>query len=186
MSIKDVIKRGRELIATHGWMVQGVGAGEDDPSFTYSIGASFASRVFPGRVDHPEIVIVGFDMGLCSGLINQVLSAVRDGEARFDVPMVSPDVLEGYDVAFRPVLSSSAEQHLFQVRNYSPDEGVDCVQLFLPDKNNLFPWDKGCSKVLAELQAGLLEWTPDLPYRPAADIRRGTPPGTPRDRTKPR
>ncbi|MPR07811.1 DUF4262 domain-containing protein [Microvirga tunisiensis] len=50
----DYIKKGKQIIQRHGWMVQAILPDKKQPSYSYTVGLSQAPTW------HPEIFIVGF------------------------------------------------------------------------------------------------------------------------------
>jgi hypothetical protein len=153
----DYIKRARELIAQHGWMVQAVLPDENQPSFSYTVGLSQAPFY------HPEIFLVGFHPDQARPLLNVAGSHVKSG-LRFDRTTFSDQIIEGNPTCFRPIKSRSA------IRNSNAGRAIlgrafDGVQLILPDAEGRFPWEDGCDPSYATMQMSLLHLAADPPAR---------------------
>jgi hypothetical protein len=153
----DYIKRGREIISQHGWMVQAVLPDEVQPSFSYTVGLSQAP------FHHPEIFLVGFHPEQARPLLNVAGEHVKKGR-RFDRETLSDQVIEGLPAAFRPIKSRSTVRHSSAGRAIL-GRAFDAVQLILPDAAGLFPWDEGCDPQYAAVQTSLLKLAGDPPTR---------------------
>jgi Domain of unknown function (DUF4262) len=127
------------------------------PTFSYSVGLSKGWR-------HPEIFLVGFHPDVARSLVNVAGGHVKAG-LRFDRPVLSDQIIEGYPAAFRPITRKSCVRHSNAGRVIL-GRAFDGVQLFLPDAAGLFPWEAGCDPVYASGQMSLLELEGDPPVRP--------------------
>jgi hypothetical protein len=157
-ALNDILRRGRKMIAEHGWMVQGVGGdpSKDVPSYSYSVGLS-------KNHGHPEIFMVGFPFDLTRSLTNVAGSHIKDG-MRFDKACYSDVIVDGFPVAFLPLDRRSVIRHTAAGRSMLNDV-FEGVQMFLPDPNGLFPWDSGCDPTYATIQTSLLETVGGPPER---------------------
>jgi hypothetical protein len=150
------IKHGRGIIRRYGWMVQAVLPDETQASYSYTVGLSQSHS-------HPEIFMVGFDPEMSRSLLNVAGTHVSK-ELRFDTPMLSDVVIEGFPAAFRPLRLSSVIDHSNAGRAIL-GHSFPGTQLFLPDAHGLFPWEAGCDPPYAAIQTSLLETEGDPPSR---------------------
>ncbi len=122
----------RDLIAEHGWMVQGVFPTETSPGapFAYTIGLTAAGL--------PELVIAGLPAETAGAILNTAARHHLTDEIK---PGAVLDDLAS--VPFRVVAAPSAE--IQQARNIYPAAGVRAVQLVWPDDAGAFPGDGGWS-----------------------------------------
>ncbi len=153
----DYIRRAREIIAQHGWMVQAVLPGDTQPPYSYTVGLSQAP------FHHPEIFLVGLHPEQARPLLNVAGNHVKGG-MRFDRATLSDQIIEGYPAAFRPIKSRSTVRHSNAGRAIL-GRAFDGVQLILPDAEGLFPWESGCDFQYASVQRSLLDLYGDPPAR---------------------
>jgi hypothetical protein len=164
----------REKLETMDWLVQGVGAGIGSPTFAYSVGLS-------SKFGHPEIAIVGFDPELSRKIINEAGELVRDHGVDFRSPMLSAGIVQKYDVAFRPVMAASSREKCGAGKAILNRSDYPLVQLFFPDPDGFFPWQRKCDKRFAKIQTGFFKHDGELPNRhglksvdaPAAKVETG-------------
>jgi len=150
------IRKGRELIKQHGWMVQHVFGDEKEPAFSYTVGLSQNHA-------HPEVYMVGINPETCQSILNGVGRHVRDG-LRFDAPGYSDVIVDGYLAAFRPVSKKSVLKYSNAGRAML-NASFEAMQLFLPDVEGRFPWDEGCDPRYASIQTSLLVLEGEPPPR---------------------
>ncbi|WP_327210233.1 DUF4262 domain-containing protein [Rhizobium leguminosarum] len=148
----------REKLETMDWLVQGVGADAATPTFSYSVGLS-------RKYGHPEIAIVGFDPELCRQIINEAGNLVRDHGADFRTPLLSAGIVQQYDVAFRPVASASSREKCRAGKAILDIADYPLVQLFFPDPQGFFPWQRRCDRRYAKIQTGFFKLEGELPNR---------------------
>lgn len=120
-------------IETHGWHVIKVTADPPRPPFAYSIGLT-------QRFGHPEVLVAGLDLDVLHQLVNTVGEAVREGRT-FAAGQTYGEVLEGYDVAFRPVLRHHYAAYVGRALDHYGDAPFEVLQLFWPDAEGAFPWE---------------------------------------------
>ncbi len=121
----EAIARGVELIiATNGWMVQGV-EGSDGPNahkgFSYTIGATASYGL-------PELVVMDIDYRDGHTMLNWAVEFLRDGGSVNDLPT--------YGLEWATVHDDLLDSGLFgtYTRHYGkPPEPGWVVQLFAPD-----------------------------------------------------
>lgn len=117
-----------ELIAEHGWMVQGVFPREYDVEapFAYTVGLTVAGL--------PELVISGLPADTAYQLLD---AAARESLAHELAP---GRILDGIaTVPFRVVEAPGAQVNM--ARHLYPDRRVRSLQLVWPDKDGNYPGD---------------------------------------------
>jgi hypothetical protein len=123
-------------------MLQG---GPNDPNRAYSIGLVNAG--------HPEIVIVGLpDLEVARQIITVAGNHVLDGTYDYREPCLCSEIAGGYDVAFRPVAKGSMGGGFGLGRAVIGHE-FPVVQLFFPDEDGFFPWQRKVDRRYAKMQA---------------------------------
>lgn len=130
----------------------------DNPNspFSYSVGLST-------KFGHPEIAIVGFDPDLCRSIINEAGELVRNHGADFRSPVLSGGIARNYDVVFRPVSSASSREKCKTGRAILDVADYPLVQLFFPDENGFFPWQRRCDRRFGKIQSGFFKHEGGLP-----------------------
>ena len=126
-----------QVIRTHRWAVQFVGAGDHpgEPSFGYTVGLF--------GLGHPELVIVGLGCDNTHGMLQRVASMVADGRN-----LVVGELLQWPDWGGQMVveqLPNPGEVLLGANRFYErpPEFSVPAYQLTWSHADGLFPWDDG-------------------------------------------
>lgn len=147
---KDVIQRMEDNIAEFGFSVISVFAGEETPSFSYTVGL-FESK------GHPEIIMAGFEPSLMQKLLQDTGVRVLNDLGTYSDGDFALEIIEGYPVAIKnpPVGSLIKNPFTMATRHYGSDP-FKMVQMFLPDAAGLFPWDAGCNVNFAKEQLRLL------------------------------
>lgn len=135
MDFEEILARLDAAIREHGWAVQSVLPGPDNPSFSYTLGLTES-------FGHAELIMVGFRPELMHRLLNDVGELVRAGE-RFGDWDKSDKVISGYPVVFRELAPEAAREWAKAARNRNGDR-LTVLQVFLPDAAGRFPWDDGC------------------------------------------
>lgn len=136
----DPLQKIKDDIATIGWSVVAVFAGEDGPTFNYTVGLY-------ETFGHPEVIMFGVPPesahGLCHNLVNNFIS--KDVTIEVDEPYNT--LAEGFLTRFITVDDSAGAQdkYLCLVERYYEDRAnsVPAIQLVWPDPNNVFPWESG-------------------------------------------
>lgn len=103
------------------------------PGRAYSIGLT--------KVGHPEITIIGIDLETARSIITVAGNHVLDGTYDFREPCICANIAEGYDVAFRPISKGSAGGG-FGLGRAVLEREFPVVQLYFPDVNGYFPWQR--------------------------------------------
>lgn len=124
-----------DKIEKFGWTFIGVGAGEGEPSFTYTCGLT-------DKYGHPELVIIGLPPRQAQIVLEEMCAKVRDGYTYF--PLEYRDVLANQVPV--QLVSVSAERLAARFRfahlvHSNPLITVRAMQVVWPDKESHFPWD---------------------------------------------
>jgi hypothetical protein len=134
----------REKLKTMPFIVPMLEGTHSEPNRAYSIGlVNFA---------HPEIVIVGLpDHEVARQLITNAGTLVINGVYDFREPCLASDIAEGYDVAFRPVAKGSMGGG-FGLGRAVLNHEFPVVQLFLPDVDGYYPWQRKVDRKFGKMQ----------------------------------
>ncbi len=129
-------------VAAHGFHSMGVGAGDGEPQFRYSVG-------FWESLGSPEVLIFGLDFKLMHSMLWEIFRQIKAGSALEDGKRYV-GLLEGYDCIARPVHQSQHGEYFGfalwyrRYRNVDPS-ALEAYQLFWPGvEQRLFPWERGC------------------------------------------
>jgi hypothetical protein len=117
---------------------------EEGPGFAYSVGLQHS-------YGHPEIIMFGLRHETMHAIINMIGERVKAG-ARFAPGQVSDELLNGYDVVFRPVDPRWHEEFFGQAIDFYAEAGFTALQCVWPDRAGLFPWQPGFDSRLVERQ----------------------------------
>jgi hypothetical protein len=122
-----------EDVATHGSHVLRVFGDDDWPEFHYTVGLFHNFR-------HPEVILLGAPAPGATHILNHVRDLVRAGQT-FAPNRRYSDVLAGVDVEFRPVSASQQRAHFGLADWFYDREEYPVLQLIVPTKSGLWPWD---------------------------------------------
>jgi hypothetical protein len=128
----------RKLVANvreHGWQSTYVGAGEDAPSFAYSIGFWASAAI-------PEILI----LSLPSDVSHSILAFIFEEAASGFAPPVGTavsGVTPGYDCYFFPIGPAAYGEYPLSCNWFYRGRDYPCLQLVWADQAGLFPWQPG-------------------------------------------
>ncbi|MFC4236306.1 DUF4262 domain-containing protein [Thalassospira xianhensis] len=150
-----------EHIKNYGYTIQGVFASQDgaEPPFSYTIGLLETAN-------HPEIMMVGFDVNLMASIIRNLAKEILAGKVYENDARVNK-VIESYPVALRDVPAAVVQEHcLGALRRGIPHKSVKVLQMFLPDVNGKFPWDDGVDPKYAGWQMAFQEMRKKPTLRP--------------------
>jgi hypothetical protein len=120
----------RDLIARHGWAVQGVGRDRLHPPWAYTVGLTPHGR--------PELVVTGLPLARATRLLNDVASHVlhaaapRPGE---QIPLRGGPVIEIVAVA------EPAAHLMTAIELFGP--GIRALQIAHADDRGRWPWEVG-------------------------------------------
>jgi len=129
--ITEYMERVRTIVAEHGWMIQAVGADDDEPQFCYTVGLS--------DYDHPEFVLCGLPFEVSAHLLNDLGERVR-GAIKFTDGTVVDDLLQNYPVYLMEVTEPAERLTVACAYAEGP---VKALQVVWPDNESRFPWDPG-------------------------------------------
>ncbi len=124
----DYLTHMRDLIACHGWAVQGVERDGIHPAWAYTVGLTPAGR--------PELVVTGMSLGRATRLLNDVASHVlhaaapRPGE---QIPLLGGPLIEIVEV------EEPAAHLVTAVGIYGPR--IRALQLVHADDLRRWPWE---------------------------------------------
>lgn len=126
--VLDVQRRVKE----HGWVVMGIGAGQGEPSFCYTVGFT--------AMEHPEVIVFGLAFEIGQTLLNDMGSKIMDGRKYADGEIVD-DLVVGYPVTFISVTDSRKLLTMANRLYGKPGKPIAAIQLILPDAEHHWPWD---------------------------------------------
>lgn len=130
-ALDAVLRDIEQLIAEHGWSVQGVGADEITGAATFSYTAGLTA------FEHPELIIFGINPLVSQGILNNLGVAIRDG-ARFE----SGDIIRGAlggDLPLALVEAADVSDLTVTRRLYGD---VSVLQVVWCDPKGRFPWER--------------------------------------------
>lgn len=159
--MKQIIADMNEKIRKHHFTVINVFAGEDTPTFSYTVGL-FAST------GQPELFMTGFDPQLMHSLLTDAAKRVlNDGDVYADGGQ-SDKIIQNFPVAFKAPTAGVEVINIFNMATqYYEGEPFIMLQMFLPDPNGKFPWDDDCNQQYIRAQSELIkEATPSGRLKP--------------------
>ncbi|WP_176930657.1 DUF4262 domain-containing protein [Actinacidiphila guanduensis] len=125
-----------QSVTDHGWHVMGVGAGDEAPAdWAYSIGLWHTLR-------SPEVCVFGLPIPVGMPIVNSAGDGIRGGRP-LEPDQRRDDVLNGYEVAVRPVHPSWYLDFFGAGVDFCQAPPWPVTQLFWPDKSGRFPWEDG-------------------------------------------
>ncbi|MFJ4889060.1 MULTISPECIES: DUF4262 domain-containing protein [unclassified Streptomyces] len=125
-------------VADFGWHVMGVAGGDAPSDWGYSIGLWHTLR-------SPEVSVFGLPSQTAMRVANAAGAAIRDGNP-LEPDQRRGDVLNGYDVAVRPVHPSWYHDFFGAGIDFYQTPPLPIMQLFWPDKDGRFPWEEGADE----------------------------------------
>lgn len=131
-------RRIAQNVTDHGWHVMGVDGGDAPGDWGYSIGLWHTLR-------SPEVSVFGLPAQTTMRVANAAGVAIRDGDP-LQLGGRRGDVLEGYDVAVRPVDPSWYSDFFGAGIDFYQSPPLPIVQVFWPDKAGRFPWEEGADE----------------------------------------
>jgi hypothetical protein len=152
--LSDYEKRIVSNVAEHGWFCTSVGAGEDSPPFTYTVGFWETLKV-------PEFIIFGLSSKLSHAILWDVFRQIRDGVATPSDGVRWSGLIEGFDCLPRTVHESQMiREHFnsalwYRRHRTGDDSALRAMQLFWPDPGGLFPWEEGSDPEVRASQPAL-------------------------------
>lgn len=123
----------RGKIEQYGQAIISVGPG-DLPPYSYTVGRSW--------INEPEIMAWGLPRELAHGLLNMIHCAVVQNDVKLDEPVIISGLLDGgFRLALVPLSDEFAAGMLPIADNLKKEHEVQAVQMVVPDRNNLLPWE---------------------------------------------
>ncbi|WP_235037647.1 MULTISPECIES: DUF4262 domain-containing protein [unclassified Novosphingobium] len=126
---------------------------DEGERFAYSVG-------FPASVHQPEVIVFGFSAELSAAVINGVLDLCREGLVLEDW-MEIEGILKGHRCVLREVEAECLMPYYFNSAMWFAETELEteftrAMQIVWPGVDDgLFPWDKGCSDEVRDLQTPL-------------------------------
>lgn len=140
----DIERRILQNVAAAGCHVIKVMEDESGPGFAYSVGLFH-------NYSHPEILIVGLELDLMHGIINNLRDDIRHGEM-FQAHTRVPGILEGFDCIFRQVSRAHYAPLLGAGRWFYGGDEFPAIQCIWPDMEGNFPWEEKFDPELKNVQ----------------------------------
>jgi Domain of unknown function (DUF4262) len=125
-------------IKEYGCHVLGVLEGEDEPTFTYSIGIYETQ----GK---PELLILGLDTKLAHSMVNNYNDRLKSGEI-FRPGEYYSGFLEGFDICFVEVDEEYHNEYPLACNTHYGDDPYKVYQLVWPTTDGQWPWDNNTSE----------------------------------------
>lgn len=126
-----------KIAEAHGWAVQTVLSDGVKPGYSYTVGLS--------KRGLPEMLIVGLDQKFAQTILNNAVAKLVDGKI---TGRPGELVSELANLPLAPRFSSDGviEEFALGARRYARETGssMTLIQLVLPDRTGLFPWDARC------------------------------------------
>lgn len=149
---EDYMEQVRDRVARFGHMVQYVRANNEIgmPGFAYTVGLSnfFTS----------ELIVIGLDLKTSSHVLNHIAEKLKSGQLVIkDGNLISG--LFGVDLRMDVPSPQQIAMHFMSIAlDFACERSntISAVQIVFPDKDGLFPNDRGCNPEIAGLQN--LKW----------------------------
>lgn len=156
---RAAIQRARNDVELYGWHVVMI-QGEEEPGFLFTIGLWQSFR-------HPEILLFApsEDPGGMAGRIQPVAERVSEGEV-FEAGTVHENLFGRFAGAFRTVDRHWYPWFLGTAMAFYGGVEFPVLQMFWPDREGMFPWQRGFSTELYPFQPFLFETTSMLANLP--------------------
>jgi len=126
--------RVRSDIETYGWHVAKIAGDDKAPPWAFTIGLEH-------NFEHPEVLVVGMDLALLHGLLNQIGEQVKRGR-RFAAGERPEGVLERHPPAFRLALPRWHGAFVGNAAWFYREQSFRVLQCFWPDADGHLPWDE--------------------------------------------
>ena len=130
-----------------GWHNVHINAEGELPSFSFTIGHFY-------KFNHPEILVVGLKSEISQQLLNIVAIKIAGAKERIEPYKKYPNMAEGLNLAFIPVSLKHYKEYLGYASWFygSMKKPYPALQMIWPDKEGLFPWEKGYNKGFLKFQ----------------------------------
>jgi hypothetical protein len=141
-------------IEKYGWHVVVIDADEEGPGFLLTVGLYYT-------YGHPEILIAGLTREVAYELLFQIEKLIREGK-RYENNWIDTD-LANFPLAFKAIFFDYYQDYLgYGCWFYrSLPRPFPAVQLVWPDKEGIFPWQRGYNREFIALQPKLYELAPE-------------------------
>lgn len=129
------------MIDKHGWMVQAVFAGNDQPGFAYTVGLAAKGL--------PELIVFSMPPGFARTTLNHLAHRMSTGET---IPLNTrlTCVFDGADAQLVEANRELTDKFMYQALYRDPH--YRALQLVWTDPAMLFPWEEGYGKKFVFLQ----------------------------------
>ena len=130
-----------------GWHTLGVSprAGEDGPHWAFSIGLFHS-------FNHPEVLIVGLPLNVCTETVNVIGKQVQAG-ARYEADREYADILQDpFRCTFKASERAAYRDFVGYALWFYENDEFPLLQCFWPDKQHRLPWDAGCNEYVKTSQ----------------------------------
>ncbi|EWH08602.1 hypothetical protein DS2_16689 [Catenovulum agarivorans DS-2] len=125
-------------IEEYGCHIINVMEGDNEPSFTYSIGIN-------QKQNKPDLIIVGLKRELAHSIVNNYKDRLLAGET-FETGQYYSDFLGGFDVFFIEVDKSHYKEYLGWGLWLNNGDDFKMLQLIWPTTDGVWPWDSDKSE----------------------------------------
>lgn len=150
MSIDDVLKRTKIIIAEHGWSVINV---KDSPAFSYTVGLT-------ETLGHAELLMFGLDPEIMRALLNNAGRRIR-AKGRIAPYSLVSEVVADHPCYSLPV-DLNVHRGLSNIATALYGRGnYELMQLVWPDAVGRFPFQNGFDTTFAAQQPVVGRVTPD-------------------------
>jgi len=109
----------------------------------------FAYTVGLTNYNHPELVMSGLPYQTMGVILNSIGEKIKNGEKYSNDQTVTGFLGGGYELRFRKISTKKSWEYVAQAKNYFKPKRISALQVLWPDKNHVFPTEKGY-KVTAE------------------------------------
>lgn len=137
-----------DLIEQHGWASMHVGASEEFPNFTYTIGFS--------DLNHPEIILTGLAPAVAQGILSGIYHEIKEQGVTFkDGDTV--EKLANLPIHFLQVSEANKRNTCFLTHDHYGYWNFSVLQMIWPDAEGNFPWNEHYETRLIPVQPLLNE-----------------------------
>lgn len=139
VSSADIRRTAQQKIAQtineHGWMVMAVPDNEGTP-FAYTIGLY-------KNFKHPEIIVTAIDPQQALALLNFLGEQIKEGK-KFEIGKTFEKDDASHRHVFLKVENKYYSYYLGSAKDYYNGVHFPAIQRLTADKQEIFPWEKGC------------------------------------------
>jgi len=131
-------------ISKHGWQCTSVGAAENTPSFSYTVGLFHS-------FGYPELLIFGLPSKTAHGVLSIAASTAAGGKP-LDLDQPTDRLLQGYSAVFVPVPPAEYHNYVLSDLWYYEGNAFPLYQIVWPFEDGTFPWHPSVTPELRESQ----------------------------------